>query len=167
MKSKYYYHFTNDTLRNGEPIPKVGEWLEFLGELVPCPSEFDLARGAGGLHASEHPFDALSFASGNRLHRVELGDQIVQHGSPVDKVVSNRRKIVASIDAEDVLRRFDLRVALDWKDAPAIVRDYLETGDESKRDAAWAAAWAKYRQWFAEMVDEEFANQKGGDKYPA
>jgi len=25
-------------------------------------------------------------------------------------------------------------------DAPAVVREYLETGDESKRDAAWAAA---------------------------
>jgi hypothetical protein len=41
------------------------------------------------------------------------------------------------------MRLFARRVALDvihlW-DAPPIVKEYLETGDESKRAAAWAAA---------------------------
>ena len=179
---KHYYHFTGDTLRDGRPIPPIGEWLEHEGPLVPC---------SAGLHASEHPFNALSFAPGNRLHLVELGGKIIPHGDPVDKVVAQKRKIVKSIEAEKLLRDFARRVALDvlplCQDAPAIVKQYLETGDESirdaaraaawdaardaARDAAWVAAWAaasaaawaaattKYRGWFKEMVDAEFAKQ--------
>ena len=47
---KTYYHFTGDTLRDGRPIPKPGVWLKHDGPVIPCKS---------GLHASEHPFDAL------------------------------------------------------------------------------------------------------------
>ena len=134
--TKYYYHFTGETLRDGRPIPKIGEWLEHAGELVPCES---------GLHASEHPFDALSFAPGKWLHLVELGGTIVPHGSPADKVVAQRRKIVKSVDAEKLMWDFARRVALDvlplWADAPDVVKRFLETGDESIRDAARAAAW--------------------------
>ena len=211
MNPKRYYHYTNDTLRNGEPIPAVGEWLVHKGKLLACES---------GLHASEHPFDALTHAPGNILHQVELGGEILTHGDPVDKVVAQRRKIVKSLDADKLLRQFARRVALDvlplWKDAPGVVKRYLKTGDESIRaaasaaaraasraaaeaaawDASRAAAWAaardasaaggvsaawdasaaawdaagaaagaaardattkKYRQWFLEMVQDEFA----------
>ena len=48
---KTYYHFTGDTLRDGRPIPKPGVWLKHDGPVIPCKS---------GLHASEHPFDALA-----------------------------------------------------------------------------------------------------------
>ena len=171
MKRKQYYHFTGETLRDGRPIPKVGVWLRQDGEIVPCRN---------GLHASKHPFDALEYATSPMLHLVELSGRIVPHGNPVDKVAASCRKIVKSIDATDVMRRFARRVALDvlplWKEAPEIVKRYLETGDESiraaardatrdaaraaARAAAWAAAWdanmKKYRDWFKEMVDEEF-----------
>lgn len=190
----HYYHFTNGKLRDGSPIPPVGEWLEFHGKLKPCPSREDLAAGFGGLHASEHPFDALFFAPGNNLHLVELGGEIIPHGDPVDKVVAQKRKIVATINAEKLCREFARRVARDvlhlWN-APEVVKRYLETGDESLRDAAmaaWAAAWdaawaaaraardaawgaaraardaaySKYRQWFKEMVDAEFSQVLGG-----
>jgi hypothetical protein len=146
---KYYYHFTTNTLRDGRPIPPMGEWLTHEGDLVPCES---------GLHASEHPRDALTYAPGIRLHKVELSGDILEHGEPVDKVCARKRKIVASINAEDVLRRFARRCALDavesyWKDAPKIVVRYLKTGDESIRaaarnaaeHAAWAATWAAAR----------------------
>ena len=172
MKPKLYYHFTGDTLRNGAPIPAVGEWLVHTGKLLACES---------GLHASEHPFDALTHAPGNILHQVELGGEILTHGDPVDKVVAQRRKIVKSLDADKLLRQFARRVALDvlplWKDAPGVVKRYLKTGDESIRAAASAAAWAaardaagaaagaaardattkQYRQWFLEMEQDEFA----------
>jgi hypothetical protein len=100
---------------------------------------------------SEHPFDALRYAPGPLLHRVELGGDMKSHGDPVDKCAGSRRKILATIDATNLLRTFARRCALDvihlW-DAPQIVREYLETGDETKRaaardatrDATWDAA---------------------------
>ena len=164
---KFFYHFTGDTLRNRDPIPPIGKWLVFHGKLVACSS---------GLHASEDPFDALQYAPGPILHRVRLGKKRISHGEPVDKWVSNYRKIVASINAEELLRKFACRVALDvlplWPDAPAVVKTFLETRDEKLRAAAWtaagaaagdaagdaarAAAGAKYRKWFGEMVQTKF-----------
>ena len=162
------YHFTGKTLRDGRPIPPIGEWLEHDGPLVPCKS---------GLHASAHPFDALKYAPGNMLHRVELEGDLVLHGDPPDKCVGRRRKIIATIDATSLLREYARwcasQVLYLW-DAPQVVRDYLATGDESlraaARDAAWAAAGAArdaardaagaagaaeaaQRAKFAEMVD--------------
>ena len=144
-----YYHFTCDKLSDGSVIPAVGTWLEFDGEPVPC---------SRGLHASPDAFDALQYAPGYLLHQVELGGIILPHGCPVDKYAAQKRKIVATIDAEPIMRLFARRVALDvihlW-DAPTIVKEYLKTGDESKRAAAWdaarAAAWdaARAAAWAA------------------
>jgi len=142
-----YYHFTGATLRDGSAIPPVGEWLVFNGTPIPCQC---------GLHASPDAFDALQYSPGSNLHQVELEGDIVPHGDPVDKFAAQRRKILASIDATPIRRLFARRVALDvihlWK-APTVVREYLETGDESRRaaardaarDAAGAAAWAAAR----------------------
>jgi hypothetical protein len=128
------YHFTGATLRDGRPIPAIGEWLEHAGPVVPCQS---------GLHASEHPFDALTYAPGAMLHRVELAGDLVSHGKPPDKWVGRRRRIIASIDATPILWEFARWCAMqviDLWDAPQVVRDYLTTGNDSLRDAAWAAA---------------------------
>jgi hypothetical protein len=143
---KLYYHFTGKTLRDGKPVPAIGEWLELPAEIsiVACPSEDDLRNGCGGLHASPDAFDALQYAPGSLLHRVELDGDIVSHGSPVDKFAARRRKIVATIDAESLLWEYARKCALSvihlW-DAPEVVNRYLETGDESLRAAARAAAW--------------------------
>jgi hypothetical protein len=137
------YHFTGSTLRDGRPIPAVGDWLVHDGPIVPCQS---------GLHCSEHPFDALQFAPGTLLHRVELDGEIVTHGEPVDKHVGRRRKIIATVDATDLLREFSRRCALDvvhlW-DAPPLVVKYLTHGDEKLCAAAWSAARsaARYAAW--------------------
>ena len=88
------YHFTGDTLRNGEPIPPIGKWLIHKGEINPC---------ASGLHASEHPFDALTYAPGPILHLVELAGPMKSHGDPIDKWVAQKRKIIASVDATELL----------------------------------------------------------------
>ena len=94
-----------------------------------------------GLHASIDPLQALDYAPGPIIWRVRLSGVIVRGD---DKLVATRRKYLWGYDATDMLRAFACKCALDvidkW-DAPAIVREYLETGDESKRAAAWAAAW--------------------------
>lgn len=170
-KPKLYYHFTNGTLRNGDPIPPIGEWL--------------------------NPLDALAYASGCTLHLVQMGSRIESHGDPVDKVVSNRRKILASRDAESLCREFARRCALDvlplWPEAPKVVVEYLTRAAARDADAApwaaawgaaWGAAWAasaasaargaawaaraaaraaardKYRGWFLEMVNALFEKEQ-------
>ena len=128
------YHFTDKTLRNGHPIPPIGEWLEHEGKIVPCES---------GLHASVHPYDALRYAPGAYMHIVELEGDLQGHGDPVDKHVGRRRRILRTIDASDMLREFARWCALQvihlW-DAPEVVREYLETGDKNLSAAARAAA---------------------------
>ena len=127
------YWFFGDTLRDGQPVPPDGEWLEHDGPLVLCDA---------GLHASRDPFDALQYAPGPNLALVDLDGEIIEGGG---KVVASRRRIVKRIDATGLLRSFARAEALSvihlW-DAPPIVREYLESGDESKREAARAAAWA-------------------------
>ena len=167
------YHFTKETLRDGRPIPAIGKWLEHEGQILPCER---------GLHASMHPFDALQFAPGNLLHLVEIEGDLQEHGNPVDKVAGRRRKIIATIDAEPLLREFARWCALQvihlW-DAPQIVRQYLETGDQSKRAASSAAAWdpsgevAQAAAWdatrdaqrdkFREMVEMAFKTGDAGE----
>jgi hypothetical protein len=125
------YHFTSDQLRDGRPVPLVGETLVHEGPIAWCES---------GLYASRDAFDALLYAPGARLHRV-LCEEIEREDT--DKLVCRRRTITASIDATDLLRSFARQCALDVIDlwnAPDVVRRYLETGDESLRDTAWGAA---------------------------
>ena len=125
------WHFVGATLRDGRPIPADGETLKHRGKLVPCER---------GLHASDRLIDALQYAPGWTLCRVRMGGTIKRE---TDKLVARERTILWRIDATDVLRAFACKCALDvahlW-DMPPIVRKYLETGDESIRDAAWAAA---------------------------
>jgi hypothetical protein len=130
------WHFTRKTLRDGRPIPPVGEWLKHEGPLVMCES---------GLHASRRVLDAINYAPCGTIHRVECRGDIEEQS---DKLVCRQRRILASISAEradQIFRRFARLVAwthLDKWDAPEIVRQWLETGDESIRDAARDAAWA-------------------------
>ena len=145
------YHFVRYRLRDGRPVPPDGEWLVHDGPAVMCQS---------GLHASRHPFDALTYAPGNVLCLVECKDIVTKHD---DKLVCRRRRIVARFDAESMLRQFARQCALDvlhlW-DAPDIVRQYLETGNESLRAAAWAAtgaaARAAQKEKFAALVNAQF-----------
>ena len=130
------YHFTGSRLRDGRPIPPIGEWLTHDGPVIACES---------GLHASEHPFDALTYAPGCMLHIVELEGDLIPHGNPVDKWVGRRRRIIASIDATQLLREYARWCALeviDLWDAPPVVREFLVTGNEELQAAARAAAVA-------------------------
>lgn len=145
------WHFVADTLRDGSPIPRDGRWLDFLGTCVMCKS---------GLHASRTPFDALQYAPGSTLCLVEV-DGIESEQS--DKLVCRRRRIVARMDATELLRYFTRMQAVSvvhlWK-APDVVLDFLMMGDESLRAAAWAAARAAAqdaaRNEFNQLVYECF-----------
>ena len=151
------WHFCGDTLRDGRPIPADGVTLRHDGEIVPCKS---------GLHASERLIDALQYAPGPLLCRVRLGGKMVPHGG--DKFAAAERTILWRFDATEVLRAFGLQCALeviDLWDAPAAVREYLETGREDIRlaarkaiiadwDARWNFTWAAAR---AATLDDSWA----------
>ena len=121
------WHFVCDTLRDGSPIPEDGETLVYEGDIELC---------ASGYHASKRVIDALQYAPGNTLCRVECGGVIEEGG---DKLVSSERTIIWRIDAEPLLfeasRKFALEVIHLW-DAPEVVREFLETGDGTSWDAA-------------------------------
>jgi len=89
-----------------------------------------------------HPFDALLYAPGQFLHKVEMGGNILHQN---DKLVASERTILQSIDATELLCKASRLYALDvihlWN-APKVVQDFLKTGDEKLRDAALAATLA-------------------------
>ena len=133
------WHFTAATsLANGDKRAiKLGETLSVEGKIVPC---------VHGLHASVSAYDALTYAPGPILWRVELSGTVVPHGDPVDKYAASQRTAIAGgIDVSPALREYARWCALQvihlW-DAPAVVREYLETGYESLRVAARDAAGA-------------------------
>jgi hypothetical protein len=169
MSKAQYYHFVGSTLRDGSPIPANGEWLEYKGEITMCQS---------GLHASAHVADAARYAPGNTLCLVELEGIADEHD---DKLVAARRKIVARFDATELLRADALQSALSvahlWK-MPAIVRQYLETGDEAIRQearnaaavahaASYAAAYAAYAAYAAADAADAAANAAYAAAYAA
>ncbi len=125
------YHFTGATLRDGRPIPPIGEWLEHEGAIVPCKS---------GLHASIHPYDALKFAPSFLLHLVDIEGDIQACGEPgelPDKVVGRRRKIVASLEAGLLIRELSRWSAL---------------RREPARDPVWAPHYTVQATWDAWSV---------------
>ena len=128
---KRYYHFVGKTLRDGSPIPADGEWLSVKGKLKMC---------SFGLHASAHVAEAVRYAPGTTLCLVELDGEILEQN---DKVCARKRKIIARFDATELLRADARASALSvihlWK-APAIVGQYLKTGDETIRAEARTAA---------------------------
>jgi hypothetical protein len=94
-----------------------------------------------GLHASVQLVDALRYSASGILYEVELSGEIFEGD---DKCAATERTYIrGGIDLSDTFREFArwcaLSVAHLW-DMPAVVREYLETGDESKRTAARAAA---------------------------
>jgi hypothetical protein len=138
------YHFVGETLRDGSPIPKDGEWLRYKGKVKMCES---------GLHASRHVANALTYAPGATLCLVDMSRDIIEED---DKLVARCRRIVARFDATELLyadaRANALGVAHLWN-MPVIVRQYLETGDANLRIAAESAA----RKRLQTAVDARFA----------
>lgn len=120
------WHFVGNKLRDGSPVPSDGEWLVHDGELVMCES---------GLHASKRLIDALKYAPGGTICRVEVGGKILHDD---DKLVAKKRKILWRVDGEQVLRAFARWCALQVIHLWDAARDADWT---ASRAAAWAAAW--------------------------
>lgn len=137
------YHFTGANLRDGRPVPAVGETLTHEGPIEWCES---------GLYAARTPWQALRYAPGPMLHMVRVGR--VEREEAGGELVCRERTILASRDMTFTMRRFAadqaLSVAHLW-DMPEVVRDYLTTLDETKRAAAREAAWEAARDaaWVA------------------
>ena len=129
----WYFATTERTLRYGDDRKiELGKTHTVKGQPILCER---------GLHASKNILDALQYAPGPVIYKVQLSHKVV-HGD--DKSCAQRRKYLAgAIDISDTLRLFARQCALDvihlWN-APNIVIQYLNTGDESIRDAARAAA---------------------------
>jgi len=136
------WHFLANDKRLGYKdgrLVQVGETYRYKG-IEP------IALCRCGMHGSERIIDALQYANGYIICKVELGGQIIKGD---DKVVATERKVLAMIDGEKVLRKFACMCAMDVlpKNAPEIVVQYLKTQDESIRDAARYAA--RYAAWGA------------------
>lgn len=133
---------------NDGRVVVVGEKLVHTGDIELCRS---------GLHASKRILDALQYAPGPYIWRVELSGGVVRGG---DKLVATERTALWGFDATGLLRDFARRCALDvahlWS-APEVAICYLKTGDESIRDAAYAAA----REASAEECAAEYAASAG------
>lgn len=124
MNSVLGWHFVGSALRDGRPIPEDGKILHQEGQIIPCTN---------GLHASLRLIDALQYAPGSTICRVECSGTIVSQN---DKFVASHRKILWRVDGTDLLwdfaRECALSVAHLWPSPiPPVIKEYLETGDES------------------------------------
>ncbi len=159
-KQQLFWHFVQED-ESGQPrlghgddrAINVGETLTVDGKPELC--EF-------GLHASERLEDALGYAPGNSicLCRVTLGGTVLHD---TDKSVGTQRTVIAMLDreqTEQMLREHARWCALQvvhlW-DAPDVVRQYLETGNDALAAAAGAAL--ERRALIAMGLGEEYGDQ--------
>jgi len=99
---------------------------------------------SSGLHASVNIRDALAYAPGPILYLVELSGKM-DIGD--DKVSAQVRNYLAGFDATDMLQEFARKQALiniekikPYTDQYDLIVEYLQTGREDLRSAAWSAA---------------------------
>ena len=125
------WHFVGETLRDGSPVPADGVTLRYDGDIALC---------CRGYHASKRAIDALTYAPGPVICRVELGGTIIHSG---DKMVASERTILWRVEGSGLLRRFARKTAyglIDLWDAPEVVVEYLKTGNEEIRSEAYSVA---------------------------
>lgn len=121
-----------------------------------------------GLHWSEHPFDALHYAPGNLLYKVEpFGDFLIER----DKGCSTGRKYLAVQDATKILQIFARECALSvlhlWNPSP-VVKEFLTTGDtQLAADAAYEADAAEYAAYAAANAAYAAASATANAAYAA
>ncbi len=153
------WHWINKnrrTFRGDLPVV-VGETLTHDGAPDMCNS---------GLHASEQIIDALHYATGSIVCRVEVGGTTIKGN---DKLVGTTRKCLWMIDAERLLHEFGCRCAeralkqhnvtdnRSW-DAIKVKRLWLQTKATDKelaaaRSAARTAARTAEKSWQNEELE--------------
>ena len=93
------WHFTDGLkLRDGQPL-EVGKTYTHKGKVKICES---------GYHASEHLLNALQYAPGAQLSRVECWGSVKTQD---DKLVAENRTVLWTMDATMILHEFAYRVA--------------------------------------------------------
>jgi hypothetical protein len=139
MKEKILaWHFLPDDRRLQYP-PHT---LVVAGQTIAATGKIKLH--ANGLHGSIRPMDALGYAPGSVIERVEhSGAIIVGH----DKVVSSERKCLAIADASRVLFEFACQCA-----ERALTQE-REAGREPHKDS-WKAIQAR-RDWLVGKISDE------------
>jgi hypothetical protein len=127
-----------------------------------------------GMHGARRLIDALSYAPGAVVERVEIWGDVVEHN---DKLCGRHRKCLALVDVTRLLHEFACDVAEDalkmakvkdkrsWA-AIEMKRKWLKgkaTNDElaAAGDAAWDAAWDKYNTWLTERVEKVLEENNG------
>ncbi len=99
-----------------------------------------------GLHASNRIIDALKYSQTNILYRVELSGEMDR---AEDKIAAQSRKYLQRFDMESILFEFSRKQALinikkvklyTRKDDYSLIIEWLKTGDQNIRSAAWSAA---------------------------
>ena len=138
------WHFLPEDKRLGYGdgrLVEVGQTLECEGEPALC---------SNGMHGSVRLIDALKYASGPIVCRVEIEGDVIESE---DKLCGRRRTVLWMLDATQILHEFACQCA---EDAMTLVERPDErsvAAIEAKRawldgkitdeelDAAWAAAW--------------------------
>ena len=159
------WHFLPDdgrlANRNRRKV-EVGKTYSVRGPIEIC---------SNGMHGARRIIDALHYAPGAMVERVEIWGDVVEQS---DKLCGRYRTCLALTDATTLLHEFACDVAEDalktakvkdkrsWAAIDA-KRKWLRgeiTDDElaAARDAAWAAAWAaaeyKYNTWLTDRVSK-------------
>ena len=137
------WHFVRENRRLGYNDNRVVK----AGKTYSVPQDKPLELCWYGLHASKRLIDALQYAPGPVLCRVELIGDIKQDEN---KMVAYERHVLWTKNIAKELRvaarMFALELVHLW-DAPPVVIEFLKTGDEKLRDAAGDAVWAS--EWNA------------------
>lgn len=138
MKRILAWHFLREDGRLNYPPHtkvKVGGTVHSKGALLMCEN---------GLHASERIIDALQYAPGALACRVELWGNVIHD---TDKMVGQHRHCLWMVNANEILWAFARRCVLDaihlW-DAPDVVKEFSQTGNEELRAASWTAYSAAF-----------------------
>ena len=93
------WHFTEGAiLRGGQPL-EVGKTYTYGGDVEICKS---------GYHASRRLIDALRYAPGAQISRVECWGDVQEQN---DKLVARNRTVLWTLDATMILHEFACRVA--------------------------------------------------------
>jgi hypothetical protein len=138
-KRNAWHFLSSDWTAYGGFKVEVGALYTMEPPIVPC---------SRGFHASVRCIDALKYAPGPVITLVECGGTIVDHGDPADKFACSERRALWGYDATEELCYFARRCALEvihlWPNAPEVVREYLESGDEAIRERARKVAPSYY-----------------------
>ena len=92
-----YWHF----LREDRKLGYGDGRLVIAGDTLSVPGPLEMCNY--GLHASKNLLDALKYAPGSILCKVELGSDVITQG---DKSVSSSRKTLWMTDISDLLHKF-------------------------------------------------------------